>query len=184
MQFSIFYNYMICEVYRYHSWRHGYPPSGFRIPGPGPLSSMLRMYRSLRLINSEFEGSSGHLEINWHFNGSKIVLWPDLSVCRLVGRSVCWSARWSVGLSCQNSLKWLKFSLLCSYRSTSLPFWLDAGYGPSSETWTRKLHWRGQFQFNELRFPQSGKCQPAYLFSQLYLERSYSLDYSVSRPFL
>ena len=24
----------ICEVYRSHLWRHGYPPSGLRIPGP------------------------------------------------------------------------------------------------------------------------------------------------------
>ena len=28
----IFSNYMICEVYRSHSWRHGYPPSGLRDP--------------------------------------------------------------------------------------------------------------------------------------------------------
>ena len=31
----IFSNYMICEVYQSHPWRHGYPPSGLRIPGPG-----------------------------------------------------------------------------------------------------------------------------------------------------
>ena len=28
----IFSYYMICEVYRSHSWRHGYPPSGLRDP--------------------------------------------------------------------------------------------------------------------------------------------------------
>ena len=26
---------MICEVYRSYLWRHGYPPSGLRIPGLG-----------------------------------------------------------------------------------------------------------------------------------------------------
>ena len=37
---SIIFSNNICQVYRFHPWRHGYPPSGLRVPEAVQLTSM------------------------------------------------------------------------------------------------------------------------------------------------